>query len=71
MELDPHTHQINIWIALAEEDPTFSDNLGEKGYRCSVIEDEFYILDEDEEDIINPDIISVPHKARQSTASET
>ncbi|MCL9818372.1 hypothetical protein [Natronocalculus amylovorans] len=56
-DLDPHTQQINLWIALSGFEPTFSGTLGKVGYGCTVIEDEFYILDEEGEDVINPDLI--------------
>ncbi|WP_231183087.1 hypothetical protein [Haladaptatus sp. DYF46] len=69
-ELDPHTHQINLWIALSGFEPTFSGTLGEVGYECTIIEDEFYILDEDGEDIINPDLILSSENAEHALLIE-
>lgn len=56
-ELSSHTHQINLWIALTGPDDTFSNTLAELDYYCDVIEDQFYLLDEDGEDVIHPDIV--------------
>jgi hypothetical protein len=56
-ELSWHTHQINIWIALSEFDPTFSHTLAELGYECDVIEDRLYIHDGDGNQIIHPDVV--------------
>lgn len=69
-ELDPHTHQINLWIALSGFEPTFSGTLGGVGYECTVIEDEFYILNEHSEDIINPDLILSSENAEHALLIE-
>ncbi len=56
-EVSWHTHQINLWIALTTFEPTFSSTLGELGYKCDVVEEKFYILDEDGERTIHPDVV--------------
>ncbi|QSG09601.1 hypothetical protein [Halapricum desulfuricans] len=57
LDRSPHTHQINLWIALTQFEPTFTATLGELGYECDVIEDQFYITDADGAQIIHPDVI--------------
>lgn len=57
LEQSWHTHQINLWIALTQFEPSFSTTLGELGYSCDVIEDQFYITDETGEQLIHPDVV--------------
>lgn len=57
LERSWHTHQINLWIALTQFEPSFSTTLGELGYSCDVIEDQFYITDETGEQVIHPDVV--------------
>lgn len=57
LDRSSHTHQINLWIALTQFEPSFTETLGELGYECDVIEDKFYITDAEGSQIINPDVI--------------
>jgi hypothetical protein len=52
-----HTHQINLWIALSQFEPSFTATLGQLGYECDVIEDQFFITDAEGTQIIHPDVI--------------
>lgn len=56
-ELSWHTHQINLWIALSRHEDTFSATLAKHGFECDVIEDHFYLFEDDGEDVLHPDII--------------
>lgn len=57
LDRSPHTHQINLWIALTQFEPSFTATLGELGYECDVIEDQFYITDAEGSQIIHPDVV--------------
>jgi hypothetical protein len=57
LDRSSHTHQINLWIALTQFEHTFTATLGELGYECDVIEDQFYITDAGGAQIIHPDVV--------------
>jgi hypothetical protein len=57
LNLSSHTHQINLWIALSQFEPSFSKTLGELGYVCDVIEDQLFITDAEGSNIIHPDVV--------------
>lgn len=57
LDRSSHTHQINLWIALTRFEPSFTATLGELGYECDVIEDQFYITDAEGSQIIHPDVV--------------
>jgi hypothetical protein len=66
LDLSSHTHQINLWIALTQFEPSFTTTLGELGYECDVIEDQFYITDADGTQIIHPDVVLTSADAEHS-----
>lgn len=66
LDLSWHTHQVNLWIALSQFDDTFTATLAELGYECDVIEDRLYILDNDGNDVIQPDVVLTGTDAEHS-----
>lgn len=56
-EVSWHTHQINLWIALTQFQPTFSASLDELGYECDIIEERLYLYNSDGEKVIHPDVV--------------
>jgi hypothetical protein len=57
LDLSWHTHQINLWIALSNFEPTFSTTLAELGYECDVIEHKLYLENGTGEETIHPDVV--------------
>lgn len=57
LDVSSHTHQINLWISLSTPQTTYSDTLVSSGYECDVIEDQMYIYDDDDTEIIHPDVV--------------
>lgn len=57
LDVSSHTHQINLWISLSTPQTTYSDTLASSGYECDVIEDQMYIYDDDDTEIIHPDVV--------------
>lgn len=57
LDVSSHTHQINLWISLSTPQTTYSDTLASSGYECDVIEDQMYIYDDNDTEIIHPDVV--------------